>query len=248
MASTVGRAAAGVSRAGGGTTPAPRAAFGARGARAAAPPAGAGEGDHAPADPATDQPRAERAGCSRRLDEPIDLRRRHGEVVAQRGMRGVDDLAERADLAALERADERADARVLARDVAHATAQRLRKVVEPGAGPGVAQAREPERLRGGLALGAAFVVRAPRVLVANPRVDHGDVDRRRQRDLLHAQRAKVDEERAAALAEARDELVHPPDPGTHERSLRAVGDLGDPPVVELQTVGIAYRAGGRHAH
>ncbi len=170
------------------------------------------------------------------VDEPIDLGRGDGVVVAHRRVRRIEQPAERGEIAGAKGGDCIPHALVLGDDVAGTPRLDLR---QPGdrrqrVGIDIAQVRHAERRRGGEGLAPAIAVAAAGVLVRHTGVDHHQLEGVRPRNPLEGHGASVDEERLARAAEAARHLVHDADRRADEIGLDAMGEPGDRVIVEVE--------------
>ena len=102
-------------------------------ARSAPSTASAGQqGDARPAEAAAGHPGAQRTGAAGRLDRGVELVAAHLVVVAQRGVRGVEQPPDLGQVAGAQRRDRRPHPRDLGDDVAGAAAQHVVGEARPG--------------------------------------------------------------------------------------------------------------------
>ena len=178
-------------------------------ARRDEPHTGRQQSEHVAAEATTDDPRADRAASRRRSTARLDGRRGDLVVVAQARVRGVEQAPERRRSRRLERRDGLAATRSFSvDDVARAPRQRLGQAARPSRASRHAGCRLPARSTGPRALAPALVVARAGVRVALARVERDEpVVAQLERDRAHLQRAEVDPQRLAALAEQRGDLV-----------------------------------------
>ena len=168
------------------------------------------------------------------LDRRLDLGHRRLVVVAQAGVRGVEQPPDGLEVARAQRRDRLVDAAVLAQHVARAAPAGVGEPLD-GVGIGGAEVLDAELAGGGLALGAALVVARGGDRVRGARVDGGELPALQvERDALDRERREVDPQRLALGAEQRGELVEQPglgadpvvlDPRAQLRQLDPVGLL-----------------------
>src|SRR5436309_13266168 len=110
---------------------------------------------------------------------------------------------------------------------------------------GVARRPDAQVPRGLFALLASAVVSAGRVLMAGTRVDDRELELARQRDRDPREIVKIDEERLAAAAVDRSELIHQTGARPDELGLRGMGHSCDLAVVQRQAEKPAQRPNER---
>src|SRR4051812_567844 len=205
------------------------------GARAA----GGEQRQHRAAEPPAHHPRAGRAGALEAIDGRLDLGHRRLEIVAQAGVRGVEQLPDRPEIARVQRRHRRLDPLVLVQHVSRplalgaAEAPRRLRV-------GVAQVLDAERLRRGAALRAALVVAALGMRVGRARVGGDELPAAQlERHGLQVERLEVDPQRAALLTEQRCELVEQAGLGADPVVLHARAQLRQLDAVRLARAGDA---------
>ena len=167
------------------------------------------QGDGRTAETTASHPGTQCAGLAGHLDGDVELLAGDLVVVAQRGVRGVEQGAERGPVVPVQGVDERVHPGHLGDDVTCASEQRLGKSGEVG---GLRDVLEPEEAGRLPRLVPARPVAAVRELVADPRVDdeHGEaVGGRVERHLAHRPVGEVQQQGLPCLRVDRDGLVEP---------------------------------------